>query len=378
MPSLLVSSSRGAKHVNALSKSRLDRIRHLKIKVLANRTDSRRLHALLVNIRKLREALQEKPTVAEEAQLGDSDTSSCLGKLEIELVYEEYEYAEDPEFYPSEIFAFSRLILQFFRNLPVNFTWTIEWNVERARRYYSNSSNNAPKKTKMTMTKRKGKITNMKVDMEEFDTDAAKFRSWAKKFNSKTINTMLVSTWQQFKELELMVSDLMNLKMLREDGGHANFMFNARVALETRDSKVLDAMKAQLRGISQKYVAAKMALLQKVQQKFLLTDEPGDGIHNPDEVLFDPSSYMSWPLTTTKPIRKGKPDEVIGGTLEEYADGDEKVYQLITPDLVCLFTVPSKNDANVSTVESTAQGQGFEGRHQLKSVMVHMGWIVGA
>lgn len=331
-----MSSARTSKHVNTLSKCRLDRIRHLKIKVNANRTASQLGYALLAKIRKLREALQEEPIVAEEAQLGDTATPSCLAKLEIELVYDEFQPSEDAEFYPSEIFAFSRLILQFFRNLPVNFKWSIEWNVERARRYWPNSSsNNAQKKSKMTMTKKKGSIKNMKVDQEKFDSDAAEFRLWARRFNSKTINTILVSTWQQYKELESMVSDLMNLKMLRDDAGHATFMYHARIALETRDAEALDAMKAQLREISQKYVAAKMVLLQKVQQKFILTDGPGDGIHDPDEVLYDPTSYMSWPFTISKAIRKGKPDDVIGGTLEEYVDGDKKVYQLLTPYLVC-------------------------------------------
>lgn len=347
----------GNNHVKSLPQCRLDRIRHLKIKILATRADFRQLHALLVNIRRLRKALQEEPIVADEAQLGGSDTSSCLEKLQIELIYHEYEFAEDTEVYPDEIFAYSRLILQFFRNLPAKFKWSIEWNVERLRHRPSSNSQ------KMTMTKKKQKITNMKVDMEKFDTDAAKFRAWARRLNSKNINTILVSTWQQFEELESMVSDLLNLKMSREDAGHATFMFNARVALETRDSETMDAMKAQLRAVSQKYVAAKMVLLQKVQQKFLLpTDDPGDGTHNPDEVLYDSSSYMSWPFTISKPIREGQPVKVVGGTLEQYAEGDKMVYQLITPNLVWAVSALSMNHANICIVEPAAQGQGPEGQ----------------
>ncbi|QDS75610.1 hypothetical protein FKW77_006558 [Venturia effusa] len=333
-PSLLVSPPHGARHVSTLSKCRLDRIRHLKVKVLANRSDCGQLFALLVNIRRLREALHEESMVSEEAQLSDRHTSSCLARLEIQLVYDEYNSADDAEFYPEEIFAFSRLILQFFRNLPVNFKWAIEWNVERYRRYYTHGSNKSPKKSKLTMSKTRDKITNMKVDQEKFDMDAAQFRLWTRRFNSKTINTILSKNWQQFKELQSMVFDLMNMKMLREDAGHATFMKNAHVALETRDSEALDLMKAKLREVSQEHIAAKMALLQKVQQKFLFADDAGDQSHQPEEILYDPSAYMSWPVIVSKPDRKGRPDRIIGGTLEEYTDGSKKVYRLLTPELV--------------------------------------------
>jgi hypothetical protein len=334
MPSMLVSSSRTSKHINSLLKCRLERIRHLKVKISSNRTASQRLYSLLVNVRKLRQALQDDSAGnAEEVQLSDDTTNSCLSKLEIELVYDEYEPSEDVEFYPSEIFACSRLILQFFRNLPVRFKWSIEWNVERARRYSTSAASNSPKKTKMTISKKKGILKNMKIEKEDFDAETARFRSWASKWNSTHISTVLVSTWQQFRELESMVADLMNLKLLRDDSGHATFMYNARIALETRDSEVLDAMKSQLREVSQVFVAAKMVLLQKVQQKFLL-DAPEDGTYNHDEVLHDPSSFMSWPPTATKKVRLGKPLDVMCGTLEKHMDGGRTVYQLITPSLV--------------------------------------------
>lgn len=331
-PSALVGSSHTSRHVNMLSKCRLDRIRHVKIKIFANRTAAQMLYALLVNIRKLRQALQVE-SVTEEIPAGTS-TASNLTKLGIEMVYNEYEPTEDVEFYPSEIFAFSRLVLQFFRNLPVSPKWSIEWNIERTRRYYPHPPNNTPKKSKMTMTKTKGTVKNMKIDKENFDSEATKFRSWARRFNSKTTNTLLVSTWQQFQELETIVIDLMNLKILRDDAGHASFMHNARIALETRDSEVLDSMKAQLREVSRKYVAEKMILLQKVEQKFLLTDTAEDEFHDPDEVLYDPTSFVSWPPTTAKRVRFGKPTNIVGGTLEEHVDGVRTVYQLITPDLV--------------------------------------------
>jgi hypothetical protein len=340
-PSMLVSSSRTSKHINSLLKCRLERIRHLRIKITANRTASQRLYGLLVNIRKLRQALQNDAAGnAQEVQLGDDTTKSCLSELEIELVYDEYEPAADVEFYPSEIFAFSRLILQFFRNLPVRFKWSIEWNVERARRYNTHAASNSPKKTKMTISEKKGVLKNMKIDKEDLDAEAARFRSWAKKCDFTHISTVLVSTWQQFKELESMVADLMNLKLLRDDTGHATLMYNARIALETRDSEALDAMKSQLREVSHVFVTAKMVLLEKVQQKFLL-GASGDGNHNPDEVLHDPSSFMSWPSTTTKKVRLGKPRNVVGGTLEEHIDGGRIVYQLITPNLVSQSVVHS-------------------------------------
>lgn len=100
-------------------------------------------------------------------------------------------------------------------------------------------------------------------------------------------------------------------------------------------AKGLDAMKEQLRGVFRKYVAEKMTFLQKAQQKFLPPNDSGNECHNSNEGLHDPASYISWPRTMSKPVRAEKPLNVIGGTLEEYIDGDKKVYQLLTPEVVC-------------------------------------------
>jgi hypothetical protein len=186
------------------------------------------------------------------------------------------------------------------------------------------------------LSSKKGVLKNMKVDKEDFDVEAAAFRSWTKRFNSKHMSTVFMSTWQQYKELESMVTDLMNLKLLRDDVGHATFMANARSALETRDSDTLDEMTAQLREVSQEYVAAKMVLLQKVRRKFLLAaPEEEDEAHDPEENLYEPSTFMSWPSTSAKKVLLKKPVKVHGGTLEEHVDGGRTVYQLITPNLVC-------------------------------------------
>jgi hypothetical protein len=339
IPSTLVSPSHTSKHINSLSKCHLERIRHLKIKINANRVPQR-LFSLLVNIRKLRQALKnDSAGNAEELQLGDNAATSSLAKLDINLIFEEYEPGSNPDFYPSEVLACARLILQLFRNLPVKFRWCIEWKIERARRY-STAGANVTKDAQMTLSNKKSVVKNMKFNKEDYETEVEAFRSWAKKCNSKFISTVLVSTWQQFKELESMVADLMNLKLLRDDHGHKSFMHDARVALETRDSEALDAMKSQLRKVSQEFVAAKMALLQKVQQKFLL-NAPEDGEYNTDEVLHDPSSFMSWPMTTKKKLYLGEPFTVLWGTLEKHIDGGRTVYQPITPNLVRDFSQPS-------------------------------------
>jgi hypothetical protein len=345
IPSLLVTSSRTPKHINSLSKCRLDRIRHLQIKISASRFPQP-LFSLLANIRKLRHALQNDSAVnIEEYKLDDVAASSCLAKLEINLTFEKFDPTLQLDFYPSEIWACARLILQLFRSLPARFRWCIEWKVDRSTRYLAHG-NNAAKNALMTLSNKRRSLKNMKIDKEDFDNEANAFRAWTKRWNSIFINTVLVCAWQQFKELGSLVADLINLKLLRDDHGCSSFMYDVRVARENRDSEALEAIKSQLREVSQEFVAAKVALLHNIQQKFLL-DASADGEQNMGEVLYDPSSYMSWPFTTlTKSVLYlGEPSTVLLGTLEKHVDAGRTVYQLITPDLVSKTIFPFLNEA---------------------------------